>query len=197
MTFWIGRTKVRLSFWFFLAVALFLLWEPSGTAALFFAAVVIHECGHLLVIRLLRLPVAELNLTPLEVGLRLGESARLTSGRQVALTLAGSLANLAAAGLLYLSGQLLCLRLSAVNLVLGAFHLLPLSGLDGGTALCLGLVRLLGPQYGMLLTRLIMFGVGLVGLAVCLWVLLHVGPSLSIILAAILFAWGMASPKTE
>lgn len=194
MTFRWGGAQVRLSFYFFLAVALFLLWEPSGLAGLFFVGVVLHECGHLLVIALLGLPVSEVNLTPLEVGLRLEDGPRLTPGRQLLLTLAGPGANLAAAGVFALSGTMPWLQLSAINLVLGMFHLLPLSGLDGGTALSLGLVRLLGPVYGQLLCCLVQGCVGAVGLAGCVWAMGRWGVTLPLVLAAVLFTGSILSP---
>lgn len=197
MTFRWGTTRVRLSFYFFLAVSLFLLWEPSGLAGLFFVGVAIHECGHLAVIALFRLPVAQVTLTPLEVGLKLEESPRLTTGRQFLLTLAGSCANLLAAGVFALPGTQPALQLSAINLVLGFFHLLPLSGLDGGTALTLGLTRLLGPGDGLLLCRLVQGTMGAVGVAGCLWAMGRWGLTLPLAAALALFAGSILSPGGE
>ena len=198
MTFRLGRVQVRVSFYFFLAVSLFLLWDQSGVAGLFFLALLFHEAGHLLVIAALGLPVGELELTPLSVGLKLAPEARVTPGRELAVTLAGCGMNLLAAFLLLVfPGEGALLRLSAVNLALGAFHLLPVSGLDGGTALTLLCTGLLGWQRGRTAAAWLLRGLGALAMLGLCWRMASTGPSLPMVLLLLLFSAGIFAPDVE
>ncbi len=124
---------VRFSFSFFLITTLFLLADTTGTVLFVLSAAVIHELGHILTMALLGAPILLLDFTPF--GLKIVRGGRLLSYRREAVvSLSGAGANLLAAGLLALLGgqSFGALYLSAVNLAVGVFHLLPLRGLDGG-----------------------------------------------------------------
>lgn len=106
-------------------------------------SIVLHELGHALTARLFRVQVREIR-----IGM-LGGCAELVGrlwrpGHQVAVSLAGPLVNLLAAGALYalalfapVPPRLAGLLAAAVwtNLVLGGFNLIPGFPLDGGHAL--------------------------------------------------------------
>ena len=112
-------------------------------------SVILHELGHALTARLFRVQVREIR-----IGM-LGGCAELVGrlwrpGHQVAVSLAGPLVNLLAAGALYalawiapVPPRLAGLLAAAVwtNLVLGAFNLIPGFPLDGGHALIVVLGR--------------------------------------------------------
>ncbi len=124
---------VRLSFYFFLITTLFLLADTTGTVLFVLSAAFIHEMGHILAMALLKAPILLLDFTPF--GLKITRGEHLVSYRcEAVISLAGAGANLLAAGLLALLARQSfgALYLSAVNLVVGVFHLLPIRGLDGG-----------------------------------------------------------------
>ena len=97
MTFRCRGVRVTLSFWFFCGAVLLLSADRSGTAGLFFWAIALHEGGHLLYLRLARLPVGELRLSPLGLLLSLSAGCHPGPGQSLLLNLSGCAANLTAA----------------------------------------------------------------------------------------------------
>ena len=92
-----------------------------------------HELGHLAVLALFRVPVSAIWLAPMGAVIVAPGQEKLSYGRDLAATLAGAGVNLviglAAARLL---GDYL---FAGANILLAAYNLLPLEGLDGGRAL--------------------------------------------------------------
>ena len=146
MEFDLLGVPVRVSFSFFFCNTLFLLADTTGTVLFVLAAALIHEMGHILTMALLGAPILQIDCT--HVGLKISRGDRLLSYPcEVAISLAGALANLLAAALLALWARqsFAALYLSAVNLVVGVFHLLPIRGLDGGRVASELLGMLLNP----------------------------------------------------
>ncbi len=99
--------------------------DPAGTFVPFLLSVTAHEAGHLLLLRMLRVPIQKLRLSACGATL---QTEPLSYRRELAVAAAGPLVNL-----------LLCLlflhREPVTALVSGclcAFNLLPLYPLDGG-----------------------------------------------------------------
>lgn len=92
-----------------------------------------HEAGHLVMLALFRVPVAAVWLAPMGAVIVAPGQEKLSYGRDLAATLAGAAVNLlvglAAARL---RGNYL---FAGANILLAAYNLLPLEGLDGGRAL--------------------------------------------------------------
>ena len=80
-----------------------------------------HEGGHLLALRLFRVPVKAIRLSAMGAVIEAPGQERLSYGRELLAVLAGA------------------------NAILGVYNLLPLRGLDGGRALYLALAWALGP----------------------------------------------------
>lgn len=133
-----------------LAAAL-LVSAPSVTAAVLLAAAM-HECGHLAALALYRVPVDGLRLGGLGAVIYARGAARLSYGRELAVTLAGPTVNLVSAPLLAtLSSRLAWDRgylFAGVHAVLGIYNLLPIPPLDGGRALWLLVAWRFGPDAG-------------------------------------------------
>jgi Zn-dependent protease len=145
---------VRLDLSWFVGLAVFVtlshdVWAPRvtgfGAVALsaaftcaFFASVLAHELAHALVARALGVATMEISL------LLFGGVARIVSepvdaGGEALMAMAGPLASVTLAGLLWLASQVvggwpgdLIALLGLANLVLAAFNLLPGFPLDGG-----------------------------------------------------------------
>ena len=196
MTFRCRGVRVTLSFWFFCGAVLLLSADRSGTAGLFFWAIALHEGGHLLYLRLARLPVGELRLSPLGLLLSLSAGCHPGPGQSLLLNLSGCAANLTAAALLLLrpGGGMAALRFSAVNTALGVLNLLPVPGLDGAQALEDLLVLLLGWQRGTALHSALMRGICLAGTAGCGWLLITRGFRLPLLCFWLIFFTALLEP---
>lgn len=121
--------------WTFFLLALALAVDHTGVVRLGFLCSCLHECGHLLVWVLLTRSPPTLVICPTGFCLSLRGTA-LPPRRLIALAAAGPAANLvlAAGGTAWLLGRPASYRLCyfiAANLLLGAFNLLPIHGLDG------------------------------------------------------------------
>ena len=101
----------------------------------------VHEAGHLLAARLVRVRVSALSVTPFGCGLRLDNLFALSPGQQLAVASGGPAASLL---LLLVDGAMahwgllspaLALRALRINLTLLLFNLLPALPLDGGRML--------------------------------------------------------------
>lgn len=114
-----------------------LAWDSSGTVRMGLLCAVLHEAGHLAAWTILfrSVPTVTLSLTGLCLSLR-GELPGKT--QEILLAMAGPAVNLALCILClvwmeYVGGYTYPgYRFACVNLLLGAFNLLPLPGLDGG-----------------------------------------------------------------
>lgn len=132
--------RVSVSIYFAVFIACVLALDSSGLAAFALFCALIHECGHIAVLHLLKIPVKKISFRLFGIEIICKPGTVLGYRREIALALAGCAANLLAclpaALLLYLqifprqSGEILLL-----NLMLCLFNLLPIGPLDGGRAL--------------------------------------------------------------
>ena len=107
-----------------------LVLDPAVSAAVLLSAL-IHECGHLLAIRLCggRLRRLRLGLMGAAIGY---DGRRLSYGKEALCALAGPLANLLFALLFSISGLY---TLAGTGLVEGGLNLIPARRMDGGRAI--------------------------------------------------------------
>ena len=141
---------VSAGFWLLLAAAAIAAPLPLTAAVLLAAA--LHECGHLLALRAFRVPVEGVRLGAFGAVIHARGTCRLSYGRELAVTLAGPLANLLLAPpLAALSARLAWewgFLLAGANVLLGVYNLLPVPPLDGGRALYLMIAYCFGPAAG-------------------------------------------------
>ena len=142
MEFEWGGTRYSFTFGFFAVLALWLLCDRSGLGLPALGGVLVHEGGHILVMRLTGARILAMRFCA--VGVRLEKRGLLSYGRETAVYLGGVAANLLAAGV----SVLLCgwNGFAAVNLALCIFNLLPVGRLDGGVLLGLALCRAGKPE---------------------------------------------------
>ena len=130
MSFYVGNTRVVITFSFLLVTTLLLLLDSQGIGWILLLSIALHESAHLAAMRLFGIPLAEIGLYPFGVQIRRGGS-QVSYGRDAVVYLAGCFGSLLVGALTFEVNSLL----SAVNIALGLFNLLPVPPLDGGQAL--------------------------------------------------------------
>lgn len=134
--------RVKASGGFLLLLAWLNYTDTQGMVPLAFLACGLHELGHWAMLRALGGEVLRVDLTI--AGAAMGLGRPLSYGREALSALTGPAVSLALAWLgHFLPGGAL---FAGINLVLGLFNLLPVSGLDGGRALHCAVAVLAGPD---------------------------------------------------
>lgn len=139
MKFKIFGTEIYISFLFAAVISVMLVTDRTGLVLPTLFAVLLHEAAHLFAMWATGCEPHSIRLIPASVQIVRGFPKKPHGEAFIAA--AGPAVNLAAAGVM-LSNWLFCknqssLEFGALNLVIGLFNLLPVSGLDGGTLLFL------------------------------------------------------------
>lgn len=134
--------RVEVSGGFLLLLAWLNYTDTQGLIPMAILSCALHEAGHWLAIQAVGGEATGLRLGIAGAEMVLGQP--LSYGREILCALAGPGVSLALAwlGSLWPGGALF----AGINLVLAAFNLLPVSGLDGGRALHCALCALAGPE---------------------------------------------------
>ena len=153
-----------------------------------FASVLLHELGHALVARHLGVRIDRIELHFFGGAAQMTDHPR-NAGDEIAIAAAGPAVSFALAGLSVLLAQVSGLGifdlLARINLILGAFNLLPALPMDGGRILRALLSRRMGyaraTETSVKVTRVAAIGLGVLGLvslqlylvllAVLLWIM--------------------------
>lgn len=135
MTVKVFGGEFNVSFPFALMVAILLCCDSTGMMSVSLLSIFLHELGHLIALYFLKLPPRRVNFRL--CGIEIVES-RLYCGysAQLAVAASGPMINILF-GLILLpfSNMSFAAIISATNIVIGVFNLLPLSQLDGGEIL--------------------------------------------------------------
>lgn len=118
-----------------LLLALFVAVSSPWLLAALLTAALCHELGHYTVLRRLHAHVTAIHITAL--GAEMQVKGRLSYGGELLAAVAGPVANLLAAVLLGFAGGLweALYLFAGAQMILGAFNLLPILPLDGGSLL--------------------------------------------------------------
>lgn len=122
------------------AVLILFAWLSSPVLLISLSlAAILHELGHLAVLRLFGGRISKLSFSPFGAELTVANWEHLSYGAELLSTLAGPAVNLILAVLLALSGALweTSYVFAGAQLVLGLFNLIPARPLDGGRILWL------------------------------------------------------------
>ena len=174
MKFKLLGTEIYISFLFCAVVCFMLTVDRTGLIIPTFFAVFVHEAGHLLAMwaadcqpRAIRLIPASIQITRGFSPKKHGEAAIAFCGVAANLVLFVSLIS---NYFIFKSEQ--SLNFAVLNLVIALFNLLPVSGLDGGTLLCLFLSRFMDIYKAESIVRRITFVFSVVAFlfGVYLWV---------------------------
>ncbi len=137
MIFKLFNIEFQISVPFAVLLAFLLVTDKTGMMSASISAVVMHEIGHLVMIKKSR-------TAPKSVRLSLGGvlivgNAYCTAKENVVIALAGPVTNLLLAAVFYTLGvcfdSLLSAAFGVVHFLVGAVNILPIRGLDGGTVL--------------------------------------------------------------
>ncbi|MBN2497813.1 MAG: M50 family metallopeptidase [Deltaproteobacteria bacterium] len=147
--------------------------------ATLFGSVLVHELGHALVARSKGLPISDISLYPFG-GMARMLAAPQRSGDEIAIAAAGPAVSFALGACLWIlsavSGQVVLWWMAEMNLVLGAFNLLPALPMDGGRILRALLARRMGYYRSTVLAariaRYLAMGLALAGVFLSGWLVL-------------------------
>lgn len=147
---------------FFLILAIYYAMERSGLFWCIVPAVLLHETGHALAIRICGGRITELTFSA--SGLRMDYRGQFSYWRDALIAAAGPVVNLICAFLfavLYRLGRQIWIYAAGVNLILAAVNLIPAESLDGGAILEAALYRFLPVSrvHGVLRTATVIFSV--------------------------------------
>lgn len=127
---------------------LFMLFcDKSGLAAMSLLAAALHEVGHLVAARMMRIPIGAMRFDLL--GARIDVKGRILSyGEEWLLCASGPLSSLACSlvGSFFWSHSRLAIAFSCASLLLGLLNLLPIQTFDGGRMLECALLSFTTPQ---------------------------------------------------
>ena len=167
MKFKLLGSEIYISFLFVAVISLMLATDKTGLALPTLFAVSLHEIGHLLAMWIVGTPPKSIRLIPASVQITRSISSRYKNDIIVALS--GPLVNFALFLTLYINylifGNEGILYYSFINLIVGLFNLLPVTGLDGGTVLFSVIAKKRDINRAMLTLRIISLCLG----AVCLF----------------------------
>ncbi len=139
MTLIVGSTRYRIDFTFSLTVTLMLLFCQVDTVILCLLSSILHEAGHLIFMYLFRQKI--LNVTFGAFGVRIDRhfSSEISYKKEAIIAFGGIGVNLLIAFMsalyYYLFGDGFYLRLTAVNIFIALFNMIPIDTLDMGRVL--------------------------------------------------------------
>ena len=130
---------------------IYLIWmfftDKSGIAAISLLAAALHEVGHLVAARFLKIPIRAMRFDLL--GARIDVKGRILSyGEEWLLCMAGPLSSLSFSllGSFFWSNGKLAIAFSCASLLLGLLNLLPIQTFDGGRMLECALLSFSTPK---------------------------------------------------
>lgn len=130
---------MEISMWFFAVVCMLLLLDSEGILRWCILAAILHECGHVVAMRLLRWPGCRIRLTGLGIRLLQTEKAAVSYWSEGVAAAAGPAVNVGVGLLLVLIRgciiQTVPEGLIQAQFSLGLFNLLPVEPMDGGRIL--------------------------------------------------------------
>lgn len=129
MTIKFKETKIKVSFFFALAITLLGIFDKNNTVLLSLCAAALHEAGHLCVMIFFGEMPREIDVTPFGIRIERIESSKIGFGKEVFCALAGPAVNLILA--LIFRGS----YFSKINAAIAAFNMLACEPLDGGKIL--------------------------------------------------------------
>lgn len=136
-------TQVYVSFLFMAVITVMLATDKTGYMLPSLFAIIMHESGHLFAMWVMDVAPKQIKLIPASVQITADITRRYKT--DIAVSICGPLTNLVLFVVLYFNfisfKNEAVLLYALINLIIGAFNLLPVTGLDGGTILFSVLAR--------------------------------------------------------
>lgn len=142
---------------FFCIFTLMLMLDKSGILFITSISILIHEAGHLIAMLIIHSP-------PEKICLKAGSVGIVAKGfcsffENAFVCIAGPFCNLIFFAVFYFafltSSNTVMFNFAAVNIVLFVFHMLPVSGLDGGTVLICAIIRKAGEVTALKILKIV------------------------------------------
>lgn len=150
-------TEIYVSFLFMAVVTVMLATDRTGMILPSLFAVIMHEIGHLFTMWVLDCAPKQIRLIPASVQITTDITNRYKT--DIAVALCGPFTNFLLFGVLYFNylafKNEITLCYALINLVIGLFNLLPVTGLDGGTVLFSVLAKHIEYSRARLVVRII------------------------------------------
>ena len=140
---------------FFILTSLLLIFDKSGYMSLSILSSIIHELAHIFTMIFIKLPPKEISVKYYGI-----EIKSQYGGKKQAITVAlsGPFANIVIFAVSMVVNKIypneLLMYFAIINLVIGAFNLLPISSLDGGDLLSLMLLTSLSIKKSTMITKI-------------------------------------------
>lgn len=173
MRFKLGGVAVEISYLLLCLMALCIIMGIFQGFCYCAAAVVLHESGHLLTMRMLGYFPERIKISPFEIQISDPSRQERTARENLLIIFFGPIANFICVlpgFLLYLIGVKGILPFAAANLSVGLFNLLPVMSLDGGQLLYIFLCKKYTPEqaekYLWRLTFVLIFPLAALGFVV-------------------------------
>ncbi len=153
MIFKVFGLKIKVTFLFAAIICLMLFMDKTGLAIPLLVAVFSHEVAHILAMKILRCAPSEIELIPGSI--KIINPQRYDRKKENIILLCGPFCNLILFCFFYLlyaaCGYYPLVIFAAVELIIGAFNLLPARGLDGGSLLNNLLLKCFSPTKAALI----------------------------------------------
>ena len=193
MRFYERGIRISASFWFFAALALFLVFDKDGLALYFLAPVFVHELGHLAAMRLLGVNIRSVGFSAFGIDIQKAGGLGISYAKEIIVASSGALANLALAlGLSFFSHDFdnpgRATLFMAANIAVAAFNMLPVGGLDGGSLLKLLAERFLSQDTAFVLSRVFSFLILVPLFALSFFLIMRPGRNFTLLAVAIYLA---------
>lgn len=157
MRFSLFGTKIYVSFLFAATLSLMLIFDRTGLALPTFFAIFIHEIAHLFAMWVLDCAPKQIRLIPASV--QIVSDFSTGYNKDITVSVMGPLSNFLLFGCLYLNhlcyGNSENLIYALLNLIIGVFNLLPITGLDGGRILYSILAKRQDPNRANLILKIV------------------------------------------
>lgn len=159
-----GKTTVKISFLFFAMLTVIFAMDEKMISIVAIFSVALHELGHIAAMMVLKKHPAEIYFGIFGVRIK-HNTYKLSYGQELFVVICGPLVNailFVTFFVVYLAfEEYLFLVISAVNLSVGAFNLLPVFALDGGRILQSVLSRFMSAEKTCSVMRLVSVSVSL------------------------------------
>lgn len=183
MKFRLFGIEIHVTVLFAVTVAFLLTIDRTGILIPMFAAAFLHEFGHIVAMKLFNTAPKQIILHPCSV--TIVDSFPSHGGKSdIIISLSGPFANFIAALPLYIAfkftGKLEFANWYAVQIITGAFNLIPVNGLDGGRILLILAGKAFGSQRAVLILKIVslLFAGALIIAGITLIVRFESNPSL-------------------
>lgn len=188
MSFKIGRVRIKISFLFFAVLTMAFAVDKKQIVIITLICSALHEIGHISALFLFGSYPDEIAFGAF--GVRIQQNGyTLSDFQQAVVVLCGPLVNIVLFVLLLVANIVfesrILLTVSAVNLVIGVFNLLPILPLDGGRVLFMVLNVFLDQKTACKIMRLICVIVLLVIIFSGFLIILKIGPNISLLATGI------------